>query len=184
MATAGDPADLGVADRMAGIILHYLGDQTDARRHLERRLARPAVRVRHSQTVRFLLDERVTVRALLSRILWLQGFPDQANPRIPVSPPLSRPRFLLQRGLCSRSGVPPNVGLALSRCCRADFLLGFLRHLGNALGYVVIEPLRLTIGDQPAFDGGLRARPQIIESTFDRVRYGVYNQPQYRMLWW
>jgi hypothetical protein len=29
----------------------------------------------------------------------------------------------------------------------------------------------------------LRARPQIIESTFDRVRYMVYNQTEYRMLW-
>jgi hypothetical protein len=29
----------------------------------------------------------------------------------------------------------------------------------------------------------LSARPQIIESTFDRVRYGVYNQTEYRMLW-
>ena len=29
----------------------------------------------------------------------------------------------------------------------------------------------------------LRARPQIIESTFDRVRYGVYNRSEYRMLW-
>jgi hypothetical protein len=29
----------------------------------------------------------------------------------------------------------------------------------------------------------VRARPQIIESTFDRVRYGVYNQTEYRMLW-
>jgi predicted ATPase/DNA-binding winged helix-turn-helix (wHTH) protein len=77
-ATRGDPADLGVADRMAGIILHYLGDQTGARRHLERHLARPVASVRHSQTLRFLLDERVTVRSLLSRILWLQGFPDQA----------------------------------------------------------------------------------------------------------
>ena len=27
-----------------------------------------------------------------------------------------------------------------------------------------------------------RARPQIIESTFDRVRYWVYNQVEYRML--
>jgi hypothetical protein len=34
------------------------------------------------------------------------------------------------------------------------------------------------------FRGGaiLRARPQIIESTFDRVRYWVYNQVEYRML--
>jgi hypothetical protein len=44
--------------------------------------------------------------------------------------------------------------MALSCCCRADFLLGFLRHLGNALGCVVIELSGLTIGDQAAFDGG------------------------------
>jgi predicted ATPase len=63
---------------MAGIILHYLGDQTGARQHLERRLARAVNPVRQSQPVRFLIDQRVAARALLARILWLQGFPDQA----------------------------------------------------------------------------------------------------------
>jgi len=77
--TSADPGDLDFGDRMAGIILHYLGDQANARRHLERHLARAVTSVRHSQTVRFLLDQRVTVQALLSRILWLQGFPDQAT---------------------------------------------------------------------------------------------------------
>jgi predicted ATPase/DNA-binding winged helix-turn-helix (wHTH) protein len=77
-ATTGDPAALGAADRMAGIILHYLGDQTGARQHLERRLARTVSTVRQSPPVRFLIDQRVAARALLARILWLQGFPDQA----------------------------------------------------------------------------------------------------------
>jgi predicted ATPase/DNA-binding winged helix-turn-helix (wHTH) protein len=77
-ATTGDPAALGAADRMAGIILHYLGDQTGAREHLERRLARAVSPVRQSPPVRFLIDQRVAARALLARILWLQGFPDQA----------------------------------------------------------------------------------------------------------
>ena len=77
-ATTGDPGDLGAADRMAGIILHYLGDQTGARQHLERRLARAVSTVRQSPPVRFLIDQRVAARALLARILWLQGFPDQA----------------------------------------------------------------------------------------------------------
>ena len=77
-ATTGDPAALGAADRMAGIILHYLGDQTGARQHLERRLARAVSPVRQSQPVRFLIDQRVAARSLLARILWLQGFPDQA----------------------------------------------------------------------------------------------------------
>jgi hypothetical protein len=78
-AITGDPAALGAADRMAGIILHYLGDQTGARQHLERRLARAVSTVRQSPPVRFLIDQRVAARALLARILWLQGFPDQAS---------------------------------------------------------------------------------------------------------
>ena len=75
-ATAGDPAALGAADRMAGIILHYLGDQTGARQHLERRLARTVSPV--GPVSRFLIDQGVAARSLLARILWLQGFPDQA----------------------------------------------------------------------------------------------------------
>jgi predicted ATPase/DNA-binding winged helix-turn-helix (wHTH) protein len=75
-AAAGDPAALGAADRMAGIILHYLGDQTGARQHLERRLARVGSPV--DPVTRFLIDQRVAARSLLARILWLQGFPDQA----------------------------------------------------------------------------------------------------------
>jgi len=78
-ANTGDPDDLDFADRMAGLMLHYLGDQTNARGRLERMLTRAVAPVRNSQTIRFLLDQRVTVRALLSRILWLQGFPDQAT---------------------------------------------------------------------------------------------------------
>ena len=77
--TSADPDNLDFGDRMAAIILHYLGDQESARRHLERHLARPVVPVRHSHTSRFLLDTDVTVQALLSRILWLQGFSDQAT---------------------------------------------------------------------------------------------------------
>jgi predicted ATPase len=78
-ATTNDPGDLLVADRMAGIILHYLGDQTGARRHIERRLGDPLVPARQSQSARFAIDPRVAVPALRARILWLQGFPDQAE---------------------------------------------------------------------------------------------------------
>jgi predicted ATPase/DNA-binding winged helix-turn-helix (wHTH) protein len=76
---SADPADLHFGDRMAALMLHYLGDQESARRHLENILARPTVAMHPSQTARFLLDQDVTVQALLSRILWLQGFADQAT---------------------------------------------------------------------------------------------------------
>jgi hypothetical protein len=78
-ATSADPASLDFGDRMTALMLHYLGDQDSARGHLEHCLARPVARVRHLQTSRFLLDRDVTVQALSSRILWLQGFSDQAT---------------------------------------------------------------------------------------------------------
>jgi predicted ATPase len=77
-ADRGDPADLLVGDRMIGTSLHYLGNQTDARRHIERMLAGYVAPVHRPHTVRFQFDQRVTARATLTRILWLQGFPDQA----------------------------------------------------------------------------------------------------------
>jgi predicted ATPase len=77
--TSTDPADLDFGDRMVALMLHYLGDQGSARGLLEQRLAHPSVSRPRSQTARFLLDQEVTVQALLSRILWLQGFADQAT---------------------------------------------------------------------------------------------------------
>jgi predicted ATPase len=74
-ATQTGAADLLVGERMTGTALHYLGNQTDARRHIERTLGGyPARR----QPNRYQFDQRVTAGATLARILWLQGFPDQA----------------------------------------------------------------------------------------------------------
>jgi len=73
-----NPADLPVGERMVGASLHYLGDQTNARRHLEHMLAHYVDPVRRSHAVRFQYDQEVPARMVLARILWLQGFPDQA----------------------------------------------------------------------------------------------------------
>jgi predicted ATPase/DNA-binding winged helix-turn-helix (wHTH) protein len=77
-ATSADPADRLIGDGMTGIALHHLGDQTGARRHIERQVSRYMAPDRRSHAVRFLFDQRVTGRVFLARILWLQGFPDQA----------------------------------------------------------------------------------------------------------
>jgi hypothetical protein len=78
-ATRPDPNDRLVGDRLIGASQHFLGgDQERARRHLERVLAEHATSDHRSQIVRFQYDLRVTARAFLARILWLQGFPDQA----------------------------------------------------------------------------------------------------------
>ena len=67
-----------IGERMIGVSQHYLGDQISARHHIERVLALYASSATKSHIIRFLIDQRVTTRVFLARVLWLQGFPDQA----------------------------------------------------------------------------------------------------------
>jgi predicted ATPase/DNA-binding winged helix-turn-helix (wHTH) protein len=77
-AQGGRLADLPVGDRMVGYILHLLGDQNGARHRIERMLGHYVIPVTGSQIIRFIFDQKLTARCFLARILWLQGFPDQA----------------------------------------------------------------------------------------------------------
>jgi predicted ATPase/DNA-binding winged helix-turn-helix (wHTH) protein len=75
---ADDPEAVVTRDRMIAFAQHLVGNQTLARRRLENLL------VAHSQPAiplgdrAFQFDHRVTTRAALARILWIQGFPEQA----------------------------------------------------------------------------------------------------------
>ncbi|MBV8456599.1 MAG: hypothetical protein JO122_08290, partial [Acetobacteraceae bacterium] len=75
-----DPNDRAIADRMIGFSQHYLGQQASAREHIEGMLTNfvPAAGGSHYAT-RFQFDQRVAACAMLARVLWLQGFPDQAR---------------------------------------------------------------------------------------------------------
>jgi predicted ATPase/DNA-binding winged helix-turn-helix (wHTH) protein len=75
---ARDPADALIGERLLGAALHFLGETTRARNHLERMLERYVVPPNRSDVVRFQFDQRVSARMTLSRVLWLQGFADQA----------------------------------------------------------------------------------------------------------
>ena len=77
-ARAGNVADQLVGDRMTGASLHFLGDQAAARECIERMLARYTTPISRSHAVRFQFDQRITARYTLARVLWLQGFADQA----------------------------------------------------------------------------------------------------------
>jgi hypothetical protein len=69
---------------MVGMAKHFLGDQTSARRHLEQALIHYAPTyhgrdvIRLQDIIRFQIDGQVSARAFLARVLWLQGFSDQA----------------------------------------------------------------------------------------------------------
>ncbi len=63
---------------MIGASLHYLGDLPRARRHLEQGLAGYVTPDQTSHIIRFQTDQRVVMSIFLARVLWLQGFADQA----------------------------------------------------------------------------------------------------------
>jgi predicted ATPase/DNA-binding winged helix-turn-helix (wHTH) protein len=77
-ATRPDPNERLIAESMVGAARHFLGDHAEARRHLEHVLANYVAPSHRGHFIRFEHDRRVTARGLLARILWLQGFPDQA----------------------------------------------------------------------------------------------------------
>jgi hypothetical protein len=76
-ANRSDPGDRLSGERLIGVSQHYLGDHKSARHHLERMLADDVIPGRR-QVIPFQIDPKVGARVLLARILWLQGFPDQA----------------------------------------------------------------------------------------------------------
>ena len=75
--TAG-AAEVPIGDRMVGMVLHYLGDQTQGRHHIERMLRCYTAPNPRSHRVRFPVDPRIAAQIVLARMFWLQGFPDQA----------------------------------------------------------------------------------------------------------
>jgi predicted ATPase/DNA-binding winged helix-turn-helix (wHTH) protein len=78
-ANHGDIAAALVGERTVGMSLFYLGDHTNSRHHAESMLNRHfRPQDRSQMIVRFQFDPRVVCRTLRSKLLWAQGFPDQA----------------------------------------------------------------------------------------------------------
>ncbi len=75
---AGADADVALSGRMIGMALHYLGDQPNARVCIDRGVGAPIRADRRWHTMRYGLDQHVAALTQQSRILWLQGLPDQA----------------------------------------------------------------------------------------------------------
>lgn len=76
---AGSPDDMIVAERLLGIAKHYRGMLPEARRHLERVLESAAAWSDVSRRIRYHHDQQVMARAMLARVLLLQGFAEQAK---------------------------------------------------------------------------------------------------------
>jgi predicted ATPase/DNA-binding winged helix-turn-helix (wHTH) protein len=74
---AGDAGAVHLGDRILGVTYHYMGRQDLARQFTERALGLPQ-RIVHAGSIGYQLETPVAMATLLARILWLQGFPDQA----------------------------------------------------------------------------------------------------------
>jgi hypothetical protein len=74
-----DPNDRLTGEGMIGVAQHFLGDLPSARRHLEHVLVGYVTPDQTSHIVRFQTDQRVLMSVFFARVLWLQGFPDQAT---------------------------------------------------------------------------------------------------------
>ncbi|HTG19685.1 MAG TPA: transcriptional regulator, partial [Reyranella sp.] len=86
LATKGaDPRDQLFAERLMGGAKHFLGDQVSARSHLERVLTHYAPADHGRDVIRFQTNPRLSARVFLARVLWLQGFSDQALQTAAVS---------------------------------------------------------------------------------------------------
>jgi predicted ATPase/DNA-binding winged helix-turn-helix (wHTH) protein len=73
----GEPKFISLANRILSLNNHYLGNQDLARRLVEQVQSQAPQPVRSANND-FQLDRHVAMMTLMSRILWLQGFPDQA----------------------------------------------------------------------------------------------------------
>jgi predicted ATPase/DNA-binding winged helix-turn-helix (wHTH) protein len=75
---ASDSEALLVGDRLIGTSHHFLGKQEAARRHIERMLDRSTSVSDPSEIIRFQCNQSIAARSYLAKVLWLQGYPEQA----------------------------------------------------------------------------------------------------------
>ncbi len=71
--------DKRLGEHMLGIVEHYLGNHQSARGRCESILSNYLPNDRRADIIRFQYDLRVSAGTFLARVLWLQGFPDQAR---------------------------------------------------------------------------------------------------------
>lgn len=75
---ASDSEALLVGGRLIGTSHHFLGEQEAARRHIERMLDRSTSVSNPSEIIRFQCNQSIAARSYLAKVLWLQGYPEQA----------------------------------------------------------------------------------------------------------
>jgi len=173
---AAETADSDVAfgSRLIGLALHILGDQPGARRHLEP-LARSRVATAGpSHIILYQYDLRVLFDSYYARVLWVQGFGDQAK--------------RLTESLVDYAGAKDHAlsflyALLIAACPIALFVGDFTtveHHVRLAFDLAARHALERWNVWAQCFEGILlikrgdhRAGSQLLQSGLDRVREPV-----------
>jgi predicted ATPase/DNA-binding winged helix-turn-helix (wHTH) protein len=165
-----DPAALLIADRIDGTMRLYTGDQTGARRRIERMLSRYVDPLHRSHRIRFVWDQRVAGEIVLAVILWLQGFPDQA---------MSTVRRTIERARASDHAIALCYTLARAACPVA-FWVGDLASAECYVSMLLEHSTRLAMAVWQAegrcFEGMLRIKRdrddaglRLLRTAFDEL---------------
>jgi predicted ATPase/DNA-binding winged helix-turn-helix (wHTH) protein len=118
-------AELAMGDRIIGSSLHYCGDHANAQRHIERTLSGDVASEQRSVLPWLQLCQRVVARVALARVLWLQGFPEQA-------------KHTAQNALDDARELDHMVSLCLALCEAACPVALFTGDLAAAEGYAAM----------------------------------------------
>ena len=81
-AASGDPSALRSGEILLGASLHVGGKQLEAKRHIDRLLEGPEYLGNQPSSSRFLYNRRASGLSLLSAILWVTGYPEQAKRKL------------------------------------------------------------------------------------------------------
>ena len=177
-ASSTDPADTLLGDRLVGLAHFYLGDHISGRRHIESMLDGYSSLIKDTHIVRFQFDQTIVAKAILARILWALGQPDEAMRRV---------HELVEEAKSTNHAMSLSLGLAQAACpitlWRGDFAAAesFIRllvehtakhglDLWNSWGHCFEGMLLIARGDhQP----GLRAlRAAMNKLPQHNMRYG------------
>jgi hypothetical protein len=164
----GDAADRLSCDRLTATALHYLGEQTNARRRLERMLSQYVAPAHRSHIARFQFDQHVAARSTLSHILWLQGLPAVRSARATLEVAQATDHALSLCNALGHAAFP--VALYVGDLAAAEqflsTLLNFLADhrliMWDALGFCLRGLLLAKRGDV--------AGPSLLRSALDELR--------------
>jgi predicted ATPase/DNA-binding winged helix-turn-helix (wHTH) protein len=170
-----EPADEWIGERMLGAALHFIGDQSAARQHLDRMLKFYVEPKNRSHAVRFQFDQRVMARVAASRVLWLQGFTQKALAEIKdtVAYALAIDHRLSLANVLAEAACP--IALLAGDFELADHYIAFLREQTRAQALDVWNTYAECFRGESLLGRGAHAEGlAALQSGLNRLRRGGF----------